>query len=151
MKAKTVVTLIVVTLIVLALLAFLLFIVPRDEIPTRPLKNLSEADKIVIWEYPQGDTSYVDYEITDPETVENVRTTLAALKMEKVIIHGKQKPLALLYQVVFYNGNRVIETFEVVAVNEILIGSVNRSRYRIVGDFEITSYIQSLLPEDTSE
>ena len=103
------------------------------------------------YRYQRAGNSYVDYEITDPETVENVRTTLAALKMQKVIIHGKQKPLALLYQVVFYNGNRAIKTFEVVAVNEILIGSVNRSRYRIVGDFEITSYIQSLLPEDTSE
>ena len=144
-------TKVAVTVIVLALLAFLLFIALRDLIPERPLKNLPETDKIVIREYPQGDTSYVDYEITDPETVENVRTTLAALKMQKVIIHGKQKPLTLLYQVVFYNGNRAIKTFEVVAVNEILIGSVNRSRYRIVGDFEITSYIQSLLPEDTSE
>ena len=140
-----------VTVIVLALLAFLLFIALRDLIPERPLKNLPETDKIVIREYPQGDTSYVDYEITDPETVENVRTTLAALKMQKVIIHGKQKPLALLYQVVFYNGNRAIKTFEVVACNEILIGSANRSRYRIVGDFEITSYIQSLLPDDEGE
>ena len=143
MKAK-----IVVTLIVVALLAFLLFIALRDEIPTRPLKNLPEADKIVIREYPQGNTSYVDYEITDPETVENVRTTLAALKMQKVIIHGKQKPLCLLYQVVFYNGNSVIKTFEVVAVNEILIGYANRSRYRIVGDFQIVTYLRSLLPED---
>ena len=141
-------TKIVVTVIVLALLAFLLFIALRDLIPERPLKNLPEADMIVIREYRESGSSYVDYEITDPETVENVRTTLAALKMQKVIIHGKQKPLALLYQVVFYNGNRAIKTFEVVAVNEILIGSVNRSRYRIVGDFEITSYIQSLLPED---
>ena len=140
-----------VTVIVLVLVAFLLFIALRDLIPTRPLKNLPETDKIVIREYPQGDTSYVDYEITDPETVENVRTTLAALKMQKVIIHGKQKPLALLYQVVFYNGNRAIKTFEVVACNEILIGSANRSRYRIVGDFEITSYIQSLLPDDEGE
>ena len=140
-----------VTVIVLALLAFLLFIALRDLIPERPLKNLPETDKIVIREYPQGDTSYVDYEITDPETVENVRTTLAALKMQKVIIHGKQKPLTLLYQVVFYNGNRAIKTFEVVAGNEILIGSANRSRYRIVGDFEITSYIQSLLPDDEGE
>ena len=146
MKAK-----IVVTLIVVALLAFLLFIALRDAIPTRPLKNLSEADKIVIREYPQGDTSYVDYEITDPETVENVRTTLAALKMQKVIIHGKQKPLALLYQVVFYNGNRAIKTFDVVARNEILIGSANRSRYRIVGDFQIETYLRSLLPEDAGE
>ncbi|MBR4770660.1 MAG: hypothetical protein IK090_07015 [Clostridia bacterium] len=146
MKAK-----IVVTLIVVALLAFLLFIALRDEIPTRPLKTLPEADKIVIREYPQGNTSYVDYEITDPETVENVRTTLAALKMQKVIIHGKQKPLCLLYQVVFYNGNSVIKTFEVVAVNEILIGSVNRSRYRIVGDFQIVTYLRSLLPEDAGE
>lgn len=146
MKAK-----IVVTLIVVALLAFLLFIALRDVIPTRPLKNLSEADKIVIREYPQGDTSYVDYEITDPETVENVRTTLAALKMQKVIVHGKQKPLALLYQVVFYNGNSAIKTFEVVAGNEILIGSANRSRYRIVGDFQIETYLRSLLPEDAGE
>ena len=146
MKAK-----IVVTLIVVALLAFLLFIALRDEIPTRPLKNLSEADKIVIREYPQGNTSYVDYEITDPETVENVRTTLASLKMQKVIIHGKQKPLCLLYQVVFYNGNSVIKTFEVVAVNEILIGYANRSRYRIVGDFQIETYLRSLLPEDAGE
>ena len=146
MKAK-----IVVTLIVVALLAFLLFIALRDEIPTRPLKNLPEADKIVIREYPQGNTSYVDYEITDPETVENVRTTLAALKMQKVIIHGKQKPLCLLYQVVFYNGNSVIKTFEVVAVNEILIGYANRSRYRIVGDFRIETYLRSLLPEDAGE
>ncbi len=146
MKAK-----IVVTLIVVALLAFLLFIALRDEIPTRPLKNLPEADKIVIREYPQGDTSYVDYEITDPETVENVRTTLAALKMQKVIIHGKQKPLCLLYQVVFYNGNSVIKTFEVVARNEILIGSANRSRYRIVGNFQIETYLRSLLPEDAGE
>ena len=143
MKAK-----IVVTLIVVALLAFLLFIALRDAIPTRPLKNLSEADKIVIREYPQGDTSYVDYEITDPETVENVRTTLAALKMQKVIIHGKQKPLALLYRVVFYNGNSEIMTFDVVAGNEILIGYANRSRYRIVGDFQIETYLRSLLPED---
>ena len=141
-------TKVAVTVIALVLPAFLLFIALRDLIPERPLKNLPETDKIVIREYPQGDTSYVDYEITDPETVENVRTTLAALKMQKVIIHGKQKPLTLLYQVVFYNGNRAIKTFEVVAVNEILIGSANRSRYRIVGDFEITSYIQSLLPDE---
>ena len=140
-----------VTVIVLALLAFLLFIALRDLIPERPLKNLPEADMIVIREYRESGSSYVDYEITDPETVENVRTTLAALKMQKVIIYGKQKPLTLLYQVVFYNGNRAIKTFEVVAGNEILIGSVNRSRYRIVGDFEITSYIQSLLPKDTNE
>ena len=146
MKAK-----IVVTLIVVALLAFLLFIALRDEIPTRPLKTLPEADKIVIREYPQGDTSYVDYEITDPETVENVRTTLAALKMQKVIVHGKQKPLARLYQVVFYNGNRAIKTFDVVAGNEILIGYANRSRYRIVGDFQIETYLRSLLPEDAGE
>ena len=140
-----------VTVIVLVLVAFLLFIALRDLIPERPLKNLPETDKIVIREYPQGDTSYVDYEITDPETVENVRTTLAALKMQKVIIHGKQKPLALLYQVVFYNGNRAIKTFEVVAVNEILIGSVNRSRYRIVGDFQIETYLRSLLPDEEGE
>ena len=140
-----------VTVIVLVLVAFLLFIALRDLIPERPLKNLPETDKIVIREYPQGDTSYVDYEITDPETVENARKTLSALKMQKVIIHGKQKPLTLLYQVVFYNGNRAIKTFEVVAGNEILIGSANRSRYRIVGDFEITSYIQSLLPDEEGE
>ena len=137
-----------VAVIVLVLVAFLLFIALRDLIPERPLKNLPEADMIVIREYRESGSSYVDYEITDPETVENARKTLSALKMQKVIIHGKQKPLTLLYQVVFYNGNRAIKTFEVVAVNEILIGSVNRSRYRIVGDFEITSYIQSLLPED---
>ena len=142
-----------VTVIVLVLLAFLLFIMLRDLIPERPLKNLPEADMIVIREYRyQGaGSSYVDYEITDPETVENARKTLSALKMQKVIIHGKQKPLTLLYQIVFYNGNRAIKTFEVVASNEILIGSANRSRYRIVGDFEITSYIQSLLPEDEGE
>ena len=144
-------TKVAVTVIVLVLLAFLLFIMLRDLIPERPLKNLPEADMIVIREYRESGSSYVDYEITDPETVENVRTTLAALKMQKVIIHGKQKPLTLLYQVVFYNGNRAIKTFEVVAVNEILIGSVNRSRYRIVGDFEITSYIQSLLPDEEGE
>ena len=144
-------TKVAVTVIVLVLLAFLLFIMLRDLIPERPLKNLPEADMIVIREYRESGSSYVDYEITDPETVENVRTTLAALKMQKVIIHGKQKPLTLLYQVVFYNGNRAIKTFEVVAGNEILIGSANRSRYRIVGDFEITSYIQSLLPDEEGE
>ena len=146
-------TKVAVTVIVLVLLAFLLFIVLRDLIPERPLKNLPEADTLVIREYRyQGaGSSYVDYEITDPETVENVRTTLAALKMQKVIIHGKQKPLALLYQVVFYNGNRAIKTFEVVAGNEILIGSVNRSRYRIVGDFQIETYLRSLLPEEEGE
>ena len=144
-------TKVAVTVIVLVLLAFLLFIMLRDLIPERPLKNLPEADTLVIREYRESGSSYVDYEITDPETVENVRTTLAALKMQKVIIHGKQKPLTLLYQVVFYNGNRAIKTFEVVAGNEILIGSANRSRYRIVGDFEITSYIQSLLPDDEGE
>ena len=106
---------------------------------------------IVIREYRESGSSYVDYEITDPETVENVRTTLAALKMQKVIVHGKQKPLALLYQVVFYNGNSEIKTFKVVAGNEILIGSADRSRYRIVGDFQIETYLRSLLPEDTSE
>ena len=142
---------IVVTVIVLVLLAFMLFIALRDLIPERPLKNLPEADMIVIREYRESGSSYVDYEITDPETVENARKTLSALKMQKVIIHGKQKPLTLLYQVVFYNGNRAIKTFEVVAGNEILIGSANRSRYRIVGDFEITSYIQSLLPDDEGE
>ena len=140
-----------VTVIVLALLAFLLFIVLRDLIPERPLKNLPEADTLVIREYRGGGSSYVDYEITDPETVENVRTTLAALKMQKVIIHGKQKPLALLYQVVFYNGNSEIMTFEVVAGNEILIGAADRSRYRIVGDFQIETYLRSLLPDEEGE
>ena len=140
-----------VTVIVLALLAFMLFIALRDLIPERPLKNLPEADMIVIREYRESGSSYVDYEITDPETVENVRTTLAALKMQKVIVHGKQKPLARLYQVVFYNGNRAIKTFDVVAGNEILIGSANRSRYRIVGDFQIETYLRSLLPEDAGE
>ena len=142
-----------VTVIVLALLAFLLFIALRDAIPYKPLKDLPEADMIVIREYryQRAGNSYVDYEITDPETVENVRTTLAALKMQKVIVHGKQKPLALLYQVVFYNGNRAIKTFDVVARNEILIGSANRSRYRIVGDFQIETYLRSLLPEDAGE
>ena len=143
-------TKVAVTVIVLVLLAFLLFIVLRDLIPERPLKNLSEADKIVIREYPQGDTSYVDYEITDPETVENVRTTLAALKMQKVIVHGKQKPLALLYQVVFCNGNSEITIFEVVAGNEILIGC-SADRYRIVGDFQIETYLRSLLPDEEGE
>ena len=144
-------TKVAVTVIVLVLLAFLLFIVLRDLIPERPLKNLPDADMIVIREYRESGSSYVDYEITDPETVENVRTTLAALKMQKVIVHGKQKPLALLYQVVFYNGNSEIKTFEVVAGNEILIGSADRSRYRIVGDFQIETYLRSLLPEDAGE
>ena len=144
-------TKVAVTVIVLVLPAFLFFIVLRDLIPERPLKDLPEADMIVIREYRGGGSSYVDYEITDPETVENVRTTLAALKMQKVIVHGKQKPLALLYQVVFYNGNSEIKTFEVVAGNEILIGSANRSRYRIVGDFQIETYLRSLLPEEEGE
>ena len=125
-----------VTVIVLALLAFLLFIALRDLIPERPLKNLPEADMIVIREYPQGDTSYVDYEITDPETVENARKTLSALKVRKTSSRGKKKPSFLIIGVSFYKEDRLVGEFTVSSGNAGLCS------------FDVADYLRSLLPED---
>ena len=132
-------TKIVVTVIVLALLAFLLFIALRDLIPERPLKNLPETDKIVIREYPQGDTSYVDYEITDPETVESARKTLSAMKVRKAPSRGKKKPSFAIFDVSFYKNGLCVGGFGVDNNN------VNRFC------FDVTGYLQSLISDIAEE
>ena len=128
-----------VTVIVLALLAFLLFIALRDLIPERPLKNLPETDKIVIREYPQGDTSYVDYEITDPETVESARKTLSAMKVRKAPSRGKKKPSFAIFDVSFYKNGLCVGGFGVDNNN------VNRFC------FDVTGYLQSLISDIAEE
>ena len=134
-------TKVAVTLIVLALLAFLLFIVLRDLIPERPLKNLPEADTLVIREYryQRAGSSYVDYEITDPETVESARKTLSAMKVRKAPSRGKKKPSFALFGVSFYKNGLLVGGFGVDNNN------VNRF------SFDVTGYLQSLISDIAEE
>ena len=128
-----------VTVIVLVLLAFLLFIALRDLIPYRPLKNLPEADKIVIREYSESGSSYVDCEITDPETVENVRATLSALKVRRTPSHGKKKPTFPIIGVSFYKEDRPVGEF-----------TVNSDNVNLCS-FDATAYLRSLFPDGEGE
>ena len=132
-------TKVVVTVIVLVLLAFLLFIMLRNLIPERPLKNLPEADMIVIREYRESGSSYVDYEIKDPETVENARKTLSAMKVRKAPSRGKKKPSFAIFDVSFYKNGLCVGGFGVDNNN------VNRFC------FDVTGYLQSLISDIAEE
>jgi len=132
-------TKVAVTLIVLALLAFLLFIVLRDLIPERPLKNLPEADTLVIREYRESGSSYVDYEITDLETVENARKTLSAMKVRKAPSRGKKKPSFAIFGVSFYKNGLLVGGF--------VVDNNNVNRF----SFDVTSYLQSLISDIAEE
>ena len=129
-------TKVAVTVIVLVLLAFLLFIALRDLIPERPLKNLPEADLIAIREYRESGSSYVDYEITDPETVENARKTLSALKVRRTSSRGKKKPSFRIIGVSFYKEDRPVGEFTVSSGNAGLCS------------FDVADYLRSLLPDE---
>ena len=133
-------TKVVVTVIVLVLLAFLLFIMLRDLIPERPLKNLPEADMIVIREYRESGSSYVDYEITDPETVESARKTLSAMKVRKAPSRRKKIPASFpIIGVSFYKEDRPVGEFTV------------SSRNASLCSFDVADYLRSLLPDEEGE
>ena len=134
-------TKVAVTAIVLVLLAFLLFIMLRDLIPERPLKNLPEADMIVIREYryQRDGSSYVDYEITDPETVESARKTLSAMKVRKAPSRGKKKPSFAIFDVSFYKNGLCVGGF--------VVDNNNVNRFC----FDVTGYLQSLISDIAEE
>ena len=101
-----------------------------------------DAGSIEIRVYPSGDKDFVDYAITDRQSVREICDKLSSLSLEKVKI---TEPIAASYSIRFCNASGVpIHSITVISGKNV-IDYDGEQLYSVQDDFDVHAYIAGLV------